>query len=75
MGQFIEPMTLIQSYGIHNKKRFTVKMVSKGSGFYSANFNITTKANQKYTVNIRYRVDKQVLDKTTHKKKDYGYFW
>ena len=75
IGQFIEPMSFIQTYGTHRGKRFKVTMQSKGNAFYSAVFNITTKKNEKYTINLRYRIDKPVLDKTTYNNKDYAIFW
>ena len=44
IGQFIEPMKFIESYGTTDGRRFQVTMSPLGNGFYSALFNITTRA-------------------------------
>ncbi|MCP4132223.1 MAG: hypothetical protein GY754_14725, partial [bacterium] len=75
IGQFIEPMTFIETYGKFGAKRFKVRMESKGNAFYAAVFGLTTGIGKKYTVYFRYRIDKSVLDNTTYNNKPYSAFW
>src|SRR4030042_1628842 len=75
IGQFIEPMKFIESYGTHRGKRFGVDMQSIGNGYYSAVFDITTKTNEKYIVSMRYLVERPVLDRTEFNNITYGKLW
>src|SRR3990172_2868894 len=75
IGQFIEPMRFIESNGMHRGTPFGVTMQPIGNGFYSAVLDITTKTNEKYTVSMRYLVDKPLLDRTEHNSNLYGKFW
>ena len=75
IGQFFEPIQFIQSYGTHGKKKFNVTMEGLGGNYYSAKFNITTKTSNKYTIHMRYLVNKSVLEKIKIKGKTYGYFF
>ncbi|TFH42256.1 MAG: hypothetical protein E4G96_03815, partial [Chrysiogenales bacterium] len=75
IGQFIEPMKFIESYGTHRGKRFGVTMEPIGNGFYSAVFDRTTKTGEQYTANMRYLVERPLIDKTEHNGVMYGKFW
>jgi len=75
IGQFIEPMTFIESFGTSGGKRFGVTMESLGNGFYSAVFNLTTQTGGRYTVSMRYLVEKPLLDRTENNGIVYGKFW
>ena len=75
IGQFIEPMSIIESWGTTGKNRFGVTMTKNSYGYYAANFSITTSQTKKYTVNIRYKLSKSMFTDTTFKNKPYGAFW
>ncbi|HOP65086.1 MAG TPA: hypothetical protein PK906_17035, partial [Spirochaetota bacterium] len=75
IGQFIEPMVIIESWGVSKGKKFKVTMSSNGNGYYAAIFNTRTVSDSKYSINIRYRVDKSVVSGTKKDGVDYAAFW
>ena len=75
IGQFIEPMKFIESFGTHRGKRFGVTMQPIGNGFYSAVFDITTKTGEQYTASMRYLVERPILDNTEYQGVVYGKLW
>lgn len=75
IGQFIEPMTFIESWGVYGGKKFEVTMNNNGGGYYAAVFEIRTEPEKKYVINIRYRIDKPVVSGTKYDGKDYTAFW
>ncbi|HQO01725.1 MAG TPA: hypothetical protein PLI62_05605, partial [Spirochaetota bacterium] len=75
IGQFIEPVRFLESYGLYNGKKFSVTMEPKGNGFYTARFGITTSPGHDYTLRIRYAQERPLFDSTSVRGKPFGIFW
>ncbi|PKL15591.1 MAG: hypothetical protein CVV49_20660, partial [Spirochaetae bacterium HGW-Spirochaetae-5] len=75
IGAFIEPMTIIESWGEVDGRKFRTSMTSNGGGYYAAVFDRETVTSKKYTVNIRYRVDTSMTSPTRYNERNYAAFW
>lgn len=74
IGEFPEPMTILESWGESDGIKFKVIIKSIGNGYYSAVFDRKTASSKKYSVNISYRVDKEVFSKKKYSGMDYSAF-
>ena len=64
LGQFPQPHTVTDAYGMGPDGRFPVSL-SGGPTAYAVNFGIKTERNSQYKVHIRYTVDRSVFDETS----------
>ena len=54
IGQFLEPMTVLESWGESGDEKFGVTMENNGSGYYAALFDIQRDLHSQYPVQTRY---------------------
>ena len=63
MGPFDPGHRILDAHIEHDGQETPVSLASKGSGFYTVPFGLSTKADREYTVQVHYRVER-ALDVT-----------